>query len=440
VFHDYGDTARMLADSLGAAPRRTLVTTWGGNTPQSLVSWLCDEIVAGRVGVALVAGAEAFQTMRALGRLGVTPAWTPPRETAAPRWGDVRLGTSDLEARHGMREATVTYALVENAFRAARGQSIEDERRELGEFSARCARVAAANPYAWFRDAKDAATIATVAPGNRMVAFPFPKFMNAIMEVNQGAALVLAGEAAADRLGLPRARRVYPWAGVDVTELWYLSERVDYHTLPGMRRAAAELLQATDVALDRIAHLDLYSCFPVAPRLSAAMLGLAPDDPRPLTVAGGLPWFGGPGNGYTTHAIASLVDRLREDRSGFGLVHALGWNLTKHALAVYGGTPPPGGWRRVGGAALQRWVDTLPHPALAADAAGRGRIEAYTVVHGREGGVERGVVIGRLEDDRRFLAVLPRDRDVLEALERTEGVGRTGAVHSDGERTVFDPA
>src|SRR5262245_61112170 len=48
VFHDYGDTARMLAARLGCAPRRTLLTTWGGNTPLSLLSHLCDEIAAGR--------------------------------------------------------------------------------------------------------------------------------------------------------------------------------------------------------------------------------------------------------------------------------------------------------------------------------------------------------------------------------------------------------
>ena len=440
VFHDYGDTATMLAERLGAHPRRALVTTWGGNTPQSLLSYLCDEIAAGRIELALLAGGEAFQTMRALGKAGKPSTWTPPREAVTPRWGDLRQGTSDLEAKHGAREAYVTYALVENAFRASRGQSIDDERRELGEFGARCARVAAANPYAWFRDGKNAMTIATVAPDNRMVAFPFPKYMNAIMEVNQGAALLLASEAAADRCGLPRDRRVYPWAGTDVTELWYLTERVDYHTLPGMRRAARELLETTGVGLDRVRHLDLYSCFPIASRLSAAMLGLAPDDARELTVTGGLPWFGGPGNNYTTHAIAGIVERLRADREGLGFVHALGWNFTKHALGIYGGTPPSGGWRRTGGEPLQQWVDALPHPELVNAASGRGTIEAYTVVHGRDGGPERGVAIGRLDDDRRFIAVLPTDRDVLESLERDEGVGRTGAVRHDDARNVFDPA
>src|SRR5262249_21118314 len=78
VFHDYGDTARMLAARLGMHAARTILSGWGGNTPQSLLSHLCDEIAAGRSDCALLAGAEAFHTMRALGKAGVPSPWTPP--------------------------------------------------------------------------------------------------------------------------------------------------------------------------------------------------------------------------------------------------------------------------------------------------------------------------------------------------------------------------
>jgi acetyl-CoA C-acetyltransferase len=348
--------------------------------------------------------------------------------------------STELEIRHGAREPLATFAIVENAFRAARGQSLEEERREMGAFGARCAAIAADNPYAWFRDRKDAATIATVTAENRLVGFPFTKYMNAMLEVNQGAALLLLAEATARRHALPADRWIYPWAGVDVAELWFLTERRDYHTLPGLERAAAELLATADVPLARIRHLDLYSCFPVAPRLTAAMLGIAPDDPRPLTAAGGLPWFGGPGNNYATHAIAALVERLRADRAAFGLCHALGWTMSKHALGLYAAAPPPAGWQRAGGPALQQWVDALPHPALVEAPSGAGVVEAYTVVHGRDGAPERGVVIGRLPDGRRFIATLPADRGVLEGMERVEGVGRPGRVRTIGDRSVFDPS
>jgi acetyl-CoA C-acetyltransferase len=346
---------------------------------------------------------------------------------------------SELEILHGMAQPIVTYPMVENAFRAARGQSLAAQRAELAEFSGRCAAIAARNPYAWFGDGKSGDEIATVTAGNRMVGFPYTKFMNAILDVNQGAALILMSEDAARRAGIAADRWVYPWGGVDVTEQWFLQDRVDYHTLPALRRAGGELLDTLDVAIAGIPHLDLYSCFPIAPRLTAAMLGVAPDDPRPLTVTGGLPWFGGPGSNYVTHAMATVLDLLRADRDATALTHALGWNLTKHALAVWGGTPAPHGWRRAGGEALQRAVDALPHPVVSEVASGRGTVETYTVMHGRDGAPERGSVIGRLEDGRRFLAFVVADRGVLDAMEEDEHVGRAGVVRTDGRVNTFEP-
>src|SRR5581483_2052633 len=318
VCHDYGDAPGLLAERLGCQPKRSLYTTLGGNTPQSLVNHLCDEVVAGRSAIALVVGAEAWHTARALGKAGRPAGWAFRPTSTAP-WGDARPGVSEHEARHGIGQPIVTYPMVENAFRAARGLSLEAHRAELAEFSARCAAIAARHPYAWFRDGKDARTLGTVTPENRMVGFPYPKFMNAILDVNQGAALLLLNDAAARRLGLHADRWMYPWAGVDVTEHWFFQDRIDYHTLPGVRRAGAELLETVGVPIAAFRHLDLYSCFPIAPRLSAAMLGIAADDPRPLTLTGALPWFGGPGSNYTTHAVATLVDRLRADRDGLGL-------------------------------------------------------------------------------------------------------------------------
>src|SRR5262249_51163098 len=99
VFHDYGDTARMLAGRLRIHPARTIRSTWGGNTPQSLLSHLCDEIAAGRIEVALLAGGEAVQTMRALGKAGTPSPWTPASAIAVPRWGDTRPGVTEAESR-----------------------------------------------------------------------------------------------------------------------------------------------------------------------------------------------------------------------------------------------------------------------------------------------------------------------------------------------------
>src|SRR5262245_23650449 len=429
VFHDYRDTARLLAERLGCRPSRQLLTTWGGNTPQSLLNHLCDEIAAGRSELAVMVGAEAARSVRAAGKAGVTLAWTPPATAAAPRWGDGRDGTHPLEQAHGARQPTVTFALIENAWRAARGQSLEAQREEIGAFAARCTEIAARNPFAWFPEARTPAQLMTVDADNRCIAFPYPKRVTAILDVNQGAALLLASDEAARRLGLHSDGFVYPQAGTDVHEAWFLLERRDYHTLPGLERAARAVLDAARLGIEDVPHLDLYSCFPIAPRLTATMLGLPPGTTRPLTVTGGLPWFGGPGNNYATHAIAAMVERLRAEPAVTGLVHALGWNLTKHAVALYSSAPPAQGWQPAG-AEVQAWVDAMRPPALAAEPAGAGVVETYTVVHGRDGAPESGVVIGRLDDGARFIARLPADADLLAAMEQREAVGCRGRVRT----------
>src|SRR5437016_4395915 len=167
----YGDAAGLLAERLGCPGARRLNTTLGGNTPQALVNHLADEIAAGRVALAVVAGAEAWHPARALGRAGRRIPWTPPRAEDAPRWGDGRPGSSELEIRHGAAQPIATYPLFENAFRAARGLDLEAHRRELGAFAARSAALAARNPHAWFPDGKSAAQLGAVTAENRMIGF-----------------------------------------------------------------------------------------------------------------------------------------------------------------------------------------------------------------------------------------------------------------------------
>jgi acetyl-CoA C-acetyltransferase len=57
-------------------------------------------------------------------------------------------------------------------------------------------------------------------------------------------------------------------------------------------------------------------------------------------VTGGLPFFGGPGNNYVTHAIAEIVNRVRAAPGSYGLVTANGGPLTKQSAGLYSTTPP----------------------------------------------------------------------------------------------------
>jgi len=436
----YPDPAGALAALLGAAPRRCLYTTVGGNTPQMQVNQLADRIVAGEVQVALVAGAEAMHSLRRAQKTGARLPW-PPRGGSPEMVGDSRWGNAPVEMSHRAQMPTQIYPLFENARRAHRGRTIAEHREFLGRFCARFAAVARDNPHAWFRDGKTAEEITTLSPGNRMIAFPYPKFMNAIMEVDQAAAVILTNVATARRLGVPPSKWVYLWGSGDATDHWFVSDRVDFHSSPAIRAAGREALAQAGVEIGAIRHFDLYSCFPCAPQIAADMLGIPEDDPRALTVTGGLPYAGGPGNNYSTHAIATMVEKLRQDRGALGLVTGLGWYVTKHSVGIYGAEPPPSPRRRRAPTEIQAEIDAMPHPSLVEAPQGAARIETYTVLHDRDGKPEAGIVVGRLDDGSRFWANTPPDAALLAQMERDEFIGRRGIVRHDPTTTLnlFEP-
>jgi len=201
------------------------------------------------------------------------------------------------------------------------------------------------------------------------------------------------------------------------------------------------------IGADAVAMFDIYSCFPSAVQIGLDALGVKPDDPRPLTVTGGLPYAGGPGNNYVMHSVATMVHCLRESPRDYGLVTALGWFATKHSAGVYSTRRPEGEWRRTDPAVDQRDVDAMKSPPFVEQADGDATVETYTVIFNRDGEPEQGVVIGRLisvaqgpspADAPRFFANTPPDRDLMLAMTREEFVGRRGRVRVGDGRNVFE--
>lgn len=438
ISRSYADPPRFLADRLGMQPRERIYTAMGGNAPQWRINETAARIARGEVRLALLAGAEAMHGLQLARRAGVHLDWA---EAGTPAMvGDSRWGNTDVEQRHHAQMPTTVYPLFENALRARRGWSIATHRAHLGQICARMAAVARDNPIAWFRDGKRAEDIVTVGPTNRMVSFPYPKFMNAIIAVDQAAAVVMTDVGTARTLGIPERKWVYVRGCGDALDHWYVSERVNFWSSPAIRLAGARALAQARLGIEQIAHVDLYSCFPCAVQIAADMLGIALDDPRPLTVTGGLPYHGGPGNNYTMHAVAEMVERLRREPGAAGLVTAVGWYLTKHAVGVYASAPPDSPFRRDDPAEYQPQLDAEPSPALADAADGPATVEAYTVQHDRDGRAAVGIVVARLDDGRRCWANIT-DVAALEQSERDELVGHPGRVrHHPATRTnVFEP-
>ena len=85
---------------------------------------------------------------------------------------------------------------------------------------------------------------------------------------------------------------------------------------------------------------------------------------------------------------------------------------------------------------LQRQIDGEPHPASTVEPSGPSTIETYTVIHDRAGAPALGIVIGRLDDGRRFIANTPPDRALLEDMERREMIGARGRVEHRGAQAT----
>ncbi len=430
---------RAIARRLGADPVQAIYGNVGGNTPQKYIDEAAERIAQGDADVVLLAGAEAIKTAQEALRRDLALNWQEDDEGSLDDRGLGETLMSAHEFAHGIGIPIQTYPLFENALRARLGNSQAQHDALLGRLCAEFSAVAANNPFAFYGTARSAEELTTVSAENRYICYPYPKLMNARDAVNQGAAVVMTSVAKAQELGIDPARWVYLHGCAESNEKLLVSERVDYHSSPAIRVAARHALDMAGIDLDQIDYFDLYSCFPSAVEICCEALGLDSFDPRGLTLTGGLPFFGGPGNNYSMHAIASLLPKLRAKPDSYGLITANGGYLSKHALGIYSCRPYRGKWCREDPAAYQVAIDRTPGPVFSERPAGAARIETYTLCFDRSG-PQRGIVIGRLLDsDARFLANTPADPVLLQSMLAAEQVGRTGTVAAQGELNVFHP-
>ena len=307
----YSNPAAVVADAIGNPRAKTGVTTWGGNSVQSVLSASALEIAAGTHEAVVLTGAECGQTQARARRAGVELDWQEAPGEPDERFGVELKMRHRIEAQRGIAQPIEMYPIFENALRHARGESLEGHIERVSELWAGFSRVAAGNPHAWIREEKTAEEIRTPSGINRPVSFPYPKFMNSNSNVDQAAALILCSAGLARNLGVPADRWIHPWAATEARDTYAVSNRDNLHTSPGIRIAGGRCLELAGVDVDAIDQVDIYSCFPSAVQVSAAELGIS--EARPLTVTGGLTFGGGPLNNYVMHAIARMAEVLREE-------------------------------------------------------------------------------------------------------------------------------
>ncbi len=399
---EYDDPCTRLAERLGADPALRSYSGLGGSVPVRLVSEAASAMAGGELDLALVVGGEALATRRHL----PDPPWSYAPAEARP----FPLTIDRAEAANGIYQAYLTFALLDTARRAHLGLSPADHREFLGRLLAPMTEVAASQPeHAWFPTVRSAAEITTPSASNRMVATPYTKLMTAIMDVDMGAAVLVATEERADALGVPRDKRVYLRSAGGAEEPSTMAARPEPWRSPAMEAAMAGALGP--LSADEVAHLDLYSCF--ASSLSFARDALGIKDDRPLTVTGGLPYHGGPGSNYDTHALAAMAETLRRDPGSRGLISGIGMHMTSHSAVVLSTTPGPPS--PTGPFSAGR-PDPTPDPStvpVVTDASGEARVVAFSTVHSRQG-PEWTALMCDLPDGSRCYARLeePPDDDV----------------------------
>lgn len=338
------DYPKLIAERLAFKPLHSEYTIHGGNQPAKLVDEAARRISLGENKIAVVTGGEALASLTACAaaKKMPPPGWTPPSQDVqsvfSPTTRDLVKSEEDPGAQHDCGNPIQLYPFYENSFRFHRGQSIRDNHQESAKLYADFAKVAEKNENAWTypSPAKTETDIARVDKNNRMICFPYPLLMNAFNTVNCSAAVILTSADHARELGISSEKWIYPLGGAgtsDSSEFWL---RPEYYWSPCISRSLDAALDITSISKEEIDLYDIYSCFPIVPKLAAHHLGFpVTGGKKSLTLLGGLTSFGGAGNNYSMHAVTEMTRQLRKGKGKTGLVLANGgWVSYQHVLLM----------------------------------------------------------------------------------------------------------
>ena len=428
-----------IARRIGIDPAENVYCAVGGQTPQRLVNQMSERVHRGEINSALLVGGEAIANIKYAARNGFELDMSEEVEgDFTDLWpiNNADNMVSEYEMAHGLFLPVQAYPLCENVWRQKAGHSIEQHRQVMGELFAGFTRVAAANEYAQFPVERTAEYLATPAADNYLLSEPYTKWMVAQDAVNQGAAVLLTSVGNARAWGIPENRWVSLHGYGDCDDVRVI-DRPDLSISHAQNFAVGRALESAGKTIADVAHIDAYSCFPIAVLSACVAMGIDPTTDRDLTLTGGLPFFGGPGNNYSMHAIAEAVTRVRGEPGSYALVIANGGYLSKHSAGIYGPVPN-GEWRATDTSDLKQQLLDHGRAQVTETPSGNGVIESYVAAYHR-GQPAIGYIVGRqASDDRRFLAAVAKDdSETLHGLFENEPMGRQVTVDGNGEVNTF---
>lgn len=424
-FPEFADASAPLAQMLEIAPRHCAQTRYPmGDSPVALLNQAANRIASGEAEVCAIAGGEALRTAAKRAAGGKRDA---VRESAS-------RATRSGRERYGIVAPTDVYPLYENACRKAWGRTLAQAQRESADIWSGLSRVAANNPNAWLRTEYTPEQILDVSAGNRPIAFPYTKLMVANASVNQGAAFIVTSLARAKAAGVPKAQLVYIGRGAEAREPGDVLARDRLDGSLSLEASLRNALAFNGLTSDDLDFVELYSCFPVMPKLARRVIDWPLD--QPMTVFGGLTFGGGPVGNYMSHAIASMTEALRTG-GRYGLLFGNGgFATTSHSIVI--SRDPEIAAQGARDSSVQAEADAQrgSAPPLLETYSGDGEIETYTVFYDREGAAKSGVIVGKTDAGERFLAHVAReDAELIAFLTDCvhEPIGARGKVSTDPE-------
>lgn len=389
---------RKLADAVGANPVHCYQSDAPhGDTPIRLLNEAANRIGAGEIKLAAIVGAEALRT--AGGRLA--KHGTPQKDVFDGVRADQKREPGYLQ-QFGLKAPIDFYPLYENAGRAAYGQSLKKGQAESAAIWAAFSEVAATNDGAWVRKPVNAERIVTSDESNRPIAFPYNKLMVANASVNQGACFIVASLAEARRLGISEDRMIYVGMGAAAKEPANILHRDRYDRSSSMDVSILRTLELNAMTAQDFDDVELYSCFPCVPKMARRTLGWPLE--KPATVFGGLTFGGGPIANYMSHAVVSMVAKLREGgRNGFLFANG-GFATDNHCIVVSNQSVAAANFPQDFNYQKEADAARGTVPELDKEFVGEGLIETYTVFYGRDRQPSGGVVVVRTTNGGRTLA------------------------------------
>eukprot|EP01059_Diplonema_ambulator_P037025 TRINITY_DN9592_c0_g1_i1.p1 TRINITY_DN9592_c0_g1~~TRINITY_DN9592_c0_g1_i1.p1 ORF type:complete len:551 (+),score=187.56 TRINITY_DN9592_c0_g1_i1:88-1740(+) len=403
----------------------------GGNGPQFGINEMCNKIASGEINSVLISGSEAMATLvraRSMG-WGIEGVDVPMFSMTGERkdleqsgkklpWGDhpggqpIMLAPEKMmftiqDVVHGMAPAAHVYPVFEQAFKReyARDMPRQEYQMQLSKLMSEMSAVAAEQPeHAWYPKYMTPEYIGTPSDKNRMVAFPYTKHMNSVIDVNQTASALFMSLAEARRRGIPEDRYIFIHARCHVTEEPVNTmQRGDLHRSNGMRVVRERLESLLGMPLNSVPHKEIYSCFPIAVRMACQEMGLQYKNGRELTKIGNMQFHGGPGNNLGMHGVVEMANVLRKNRGELGLVTMNGGYFSKHSAAVY--STEYKAWSPDTSKEDQELCQSYARPVtLEKRPDGTGVCHVWTVIYNKKG-PSKAVAIGTLDGTgTRFLA------------------------------------